>query len=104
MRDWARGGEGANLWPTRVAGAGSLLPSLRLLLRRVERFARHRARTTEETRWEALLADSLEAALADALETPGVRANLAVADRRAQVSARTPRIESPAQGESGVSA
>jgi hypothetical protein len=80
---------------TRVPGRGALLRSLRGLLRRVDRFALHRARTSEETRWAARLADRLEAAFTDALETPGVGASLAAADRRAHVSAKTSRTKPP---------
>lgn len=89
----AAAGSFDGLGPSRVVGRGRLLRSLRSLLRRVERFAQHRARTSEETRWAARLADRLEAAFADALETPESRSHLAAADRRARVSAKTSPLE-----------
>jgi hypothetical protein len=52
---------------SRVAGRGALLRSLRGLVRRVERFGVHRARSVEERRWAARLADRLDDALQDAL-------------------------------------
>ena len=89
MKDGADGGKAVSLGPSRVAGQGPLLRSLRSLLRRVERFGLHRAGTREAQRWAARLADRLEAAFTDALQTPEVRASLTAADRRAHVSAKT---------------
>lgn len=71
---------------SRVAGRGALLRSLRMLLRRVERFAAHRARCPEDRDWAAKLADRLDAALTDAAAAPGARASLVIAERRAEVN------------------
>jgi hypothetical protein len=72
---------------SRIVGQGRLLRSLRLLLRRVDRYAAHRARTAVEITWAAELADSLQHAYTAAL-TPAARASLALADRRASISAK----------------
>ena len=76
--------------PSRIHGRGALLRSLRGVLRRTERFGIHRASTADERRWAARLADSLESALRDALESPGARASLEAANRRADVSRKSP--------------
>jgi hypothetical protein len=82
--------EGARGVASRIRGRGSLLRSLRALCRRLERFALHRAATAEEQLWSGRLADRLEAAMTEALESPGARASLAAVDRRATVSRKVP--------------
>jgi hypothetical protein len=83
---------------SRIAGPGALLRSLRGLLRRVERFGVHWARTDDERRWAARLADGLEVLLTEALAAPGTEASLQVADQRAGVGRKAP---TPAPGGRG---
>ena len=71
---------------TRIVGRGRLLASLRRLLCHVERFAEHRAATSDERQWAARFADDLSAAPAVALSQPGARAALDAVDRRRAVS------------------
>ena len=75
---------------TRVPGRGRLLTSLRLLSRRVERFAEHRASTAAERLWACRLGDDLDRAFAAAASTPGAREALAAVDER-RASARKTR-------------
>jgi hypothetical protein len=67
---------------SRVHGQGRLLCSLRLLVRRVERFAMARACSDAQRRWAAKLADALDGAYAEALSAPGSRQALAAVDAR----------------------
>ena len=67
---------------------GSLLRSLRALVRRVDRFAQHRAATADERGWSNVLAYDLEAAYRRAL-TPQALASLAYADRKASIAQKT---------------
>jgi hypothetical protein len=76
---------------SRIAGRGRLLRSLRLLVRRVDRFCCHRARTEDERLWAARLADQLDAALTRGLDSPAAEAGLAEVDRRAIRSQKTGR-------------
>jgi len=71
---------------SRIAGRGPLLRSLRMLLRRVERFAVHWARCREDQDWAGKLADRLEGALTEVVSAPGGGASAVIAGRRAQVS------------------
>jgi hypothetical protein len=71
---------------SRVGGRGVLLRSLRGLVRRVERFGIHRARSVDDRAWAARLADHLDAAMVEALAAPGAVASLTVAEHRAAVS------------------
>ncbi len=73
---------------SRIAGRGRLLRSLRSLLRRVERFAAHRARSADEQRWACRLADGLEDVYDVALDAPAARLSLDAADRRASISSK----------------
>lgn len=74
---------------SRVAGRGSILRSLRALLRRVQRYGEHRAATTDEQRWTARLHDGLTAAFEDALASEGARASLRAVDERRRLSSKT---------------
>jgi uncharacterized lipoprotein YmbA len=56
------------------------------LLIRAERYGRHRAATADEQLWAARLADRLDAALREAMNSPEARASLAAAERHATVS------------------
>lgn len=76
--------------PGRIRGPGALLRSLRALLRRVEKYACHRAATPHETLWAGKLADSLEAALTEAEADPCAQRSLAAVERRAAISCKTP--------------
>jgi hypothetical protein len=71
---------------SRIVGRGRLLATLRGLIRRVERFANHRAGTAEEQRWAARFADALDGVFTAASAEPGARAGLAAVDRRRRVS------------------
>lgn len=75
---------------SRVPGRGRLVASLRLLLRRVERFAASRTLTPAEARWAAKLADDLEATFVAALSAPGVRPGLDAVDQRRARARKTP--------------
>lgn len=77
---------------SRIVGRGRLLVSLRALLRRVQKFAEHRAGTSDERAWAARLGDDLEAAYVAGLSAPGARAGLDAVDRRRSVS-RKQRLE-----------
>jgi hypothetical protein len=78
---------------SRIGGRGALLRSLHGLLRRVQRFGEHRAATPAERLWAARLADALDSAYVRAAEDPGARASLVAANRRANVSRKTPLLE-----------
>lgn len=71
---------------SRIPGQGRLVRSLRSLLRRVERYGVHRARTVDEHTWACAVADGLERVYSLALTSASARASLHVADRRASVS------------------
>lgn len=76
--------------PSRIAGRGALLRSLRGLLRRIERYAEHRATTSHEQRWAARLADALDAAYVTGLSASGAQSALDAVDQRRAVSRKTP--------------
>lgn len=79
--------------PSRITGRGALLRSLRGLLRRIERYAEHRATTSQEQRWAARVADDLETTYLWALSAPWAQAALDAVDRRRAVSRKTPAVE-----------
>ncbi len=82
---------------SRIAGRGSLLRTLRALLRRVQRFAEHRAGTGDEQRWAARLYDELDAAFNVAVSAPGASASLRMVDERRRISSKTRgRVRRPA--------
>jgi hypothetical protein len=68
---------------------GAILRSLRALIVRTDKYARHRACTMDELRWSHCLADKLEDAYSIGLFNETARASLAAADRRAAISAKT---------------
>ena len=70
---------------SRIVGQGRILRALRTLVRRVERFAAHRARTCDEQQWAAQMADALERTLSVGLESSAARHGLASVDARAAV-------------------
>jgi hypothetical protein len=74
---------------SRIPGRGALLLTLRALLRRVERFALHRATSRGEQLWAGRLADRLEAALTEALDSLAARASLEAVERRRAISRKT---------------
>lgn len=77
---------------SRIAGRGALLRSLRLLLRRLERYGEHRAATPDERRWAIRLLDCLNLGFTEAIAAPGARASLQHIDhRRICTSKRRPR-------------
>jgi len=76
---------------SRIPGQGRILRSLRSLLRRVERYALHRARTDAEHAWSRQVADALDQALTLGLQSATARASLASADQRAVVRGKVTR-------------
>ena len=74
---------------SRIAGRGSLLRALRRLIRRLDRFAQHRAATAEELAWAANLADGLNAAWTAALNSPSAAASLRAVDERRRIASKT---------------
>ena len=76
---------------SRICGAGSLLRSLRALRRRTETYALHRARTRPDTLWAGRFADALDVAWTIGTADEQAKASLALADRRAAVTSKTPR-------------
>jgi hypothetical protein len=80
---------------SRIAGRGGLLRSLRILVRRVDRFGQHRAATATERSWSHRLADALEAAYRVAAGDPKARASLAHADDRSKARRKVHRTEAP---------
>jgi hypothetical protein len=81
--------ERAAVVPTRIPGRGRLLFALRGLLRRVQRYAAHRAMTRDDLVWASALADDLDGALARALSAPGARAAVDAVDQRRAASRKT---------------
>lgn len=75
---------------SRIAGRGALLPTLRALIRRVERFGEHRASTADERGWAARMADQLDSVFDHALQSYAARSSLAARDCRSAVTGKTP--------------
>jgi hypothetical protein len=75
--------ESAPRFHSRIAGRGAIARSLAGLILRVSRYARARAATSDERQWAAKLADRLDAAYREALDSPGAPGALAAADARA---------------------
>jgi hypothetical protein len=73
---------------SRIAGRGSLLRSLRVLLGRVRRYE-HRAATTDEQRWTSRVHDSLTGAFDDAMTSEGAKVSLRAVDARRRISSKT---------------
>ena len=74
---------------SRIKGMGSLLRGLRALVRRVDKFAAHRACTDTELRWANVLADRLQFAFEIARADEHARASLESVDRRAAIQRKT---------------
>jgi hypothetical protein len=74
---------------SRIAGRGSVLRTLRAVIRRLERYDVYRATTTEEHVWAARLHDELSAAFNAAVAAPGAASSLRMVDERRRVSSKT---------------
>jgi hypothetical protein len=75
--------------PSRIAGRGAIVRSLRALVFRVGRYTEYRARTADEARWSAVLFDALQSAYQAATADADVRADLARVDQRRARSQKT---------------
>lgn len=73
---------------SRIKGMGSLLRSLRALVRRTDKYGAHRASTAEDRRWANVLADNLDAAYRVAL-TPAAVVSLEQTDRRQGLASKS---------------
>jgi hypothetical protein len=87
---------------SRIAGRGSLLRSLRVLLHRVRRYGEHRAASADELRWMARLYDGLTAVFDEALGADGARASLRAVDERRRISSKTAGRIRPTTPNAGV--
>lgn len=83
---------------SRIAGRGSLLRSLRALLRRVRRYGEHRAASPDEQRWMARLYDGLTAVFDEAMTSDSARASLRAVDERRRISSKTAGRAGPDAG------
>ncbi len=74
---------------SRIAGRGRLLRSVQALVRRIERFALHRAATDDEQQWARQIADALEQVLRLGSQSSSARHGLASVDARVAVRRKT---------------